>query len=166
MPDVSKEFKKLQPLFWALGKIVYLWANIEMSLDFYICAIFFHFDRENIADKLEIPRTLNMKIKFLKKSFRNIPQLNPFRDHILPLISQIAYLSKNRHDIIHGALAGIDPNSYKFAKFDHGKKLRDLNVRLVTFTIDDLHQLGNEMTDLVGKLNVFDAIFLVLYSVP
>ncbi|MGA7577536.1 MAG: hypothetical protein ACLQUW_15840 [Desulfobaccales bacterium] len=164
MPDFSKEFVKFQPLFGALGKIVYLWANIEMSLDFYICAIFFHFDRKNIADKLEIPRTLNMKLKFLKKSFRNIPQLTPFKDLMLPLIQQIADLSKNRHDIIHGALAGIKPNSYKFAKFDHGKQLRDLNVRFVTFTIDDLHQLGNKMKGLVDALNAFDAIFLVMYS--
>jgi hypothetical protein len=166
MNNFSKEYERLQPLFCALGKIVYLWANIESSLDFYISVIFFYFDREKIADKLEIPHTLNMKIKFLKKSFRNISQLIPLKEHALRLIQHISSLSRKRHDIIHGALGGINPKSYNFVKFNHGKKLRDLDVRILSFTIDDLHQLGNEMKGLVDELNVLDMIFLAAFSFP
>jgi ABC-type siderophore export system fused ATPase/permease subunit len=158
--------KSLEPLYCALGKIVYVWSHIETSLDFDIALIFFFFYRKNIAEKQEIPRSLNMKIKFLKKAFRNITQLKPLMDQALIVIKHVSSLSKNRHDIIHGVLCGMNPNSYKFSKLDHAKEICNINVRNITFTLDDLHHLGNEMMDLLIELNELDSLLLPILPKP
>lgn len=166
MDKFPKDFESLQPLFCALGKIVYVWSNIESSLDFYIALIFFYFDRKNIAEKNEVPRSLKMKIKFLKKSFRNIPQLSSLTDYALVIIEQISSLSKKRHSVIHGVLCGMNPDAYKFSKLDISKEFCNISLDNITYTINDLRQLGNEMMGLLIELNKLDSLFLPILPMP
>ena len=54
----------LEPLYSALGKIVYAWNYVEMFTDSCVAIIYHDYDGKAIAENHEIPRSFKNKVKF------------------------------------------------------------------------------------------------------
>ncbi len=87
----------------AVGALTLNWAVIETALDF-CCAIVFHeFDGRKIEP--EIPRSLGVKLKFLKRGLKD-PRLAEVAAYGTDLIQELQNLKDSRHEVVHGALSG------------------------------------------------------------
>jgi len=143
----------LEPLYSALGKIVYAWAYLENIIDICVDIVYHVYGGNSIAHRQEIPRSLRMKIDFLKNSFKTITQLNQYKTKGLALIHSVIPLSNQRHDMIHSICHGGNNNSYDFTKYDYEKYRH--TIRDLRFTIDDYLQIGNKMMDLADEFEQF-----------
>jgi hypothetical protein len=142
-----------EPLYSALGKIVYAWAYLENIIDICVDIVYHVYGGNSIAHRQEIPRSLRIKIDFLKKSLKTITQLKQYKTEGLALINRVTPLSNLRHDMIHSICYGEFDNSYAFTKYDYGKT--DYKIRDLEFTLDDYLQVGNKMMDLADEFEQF-----------
>lgn len=112
--------------------------------------IFHKFGGKTIAHKQEIPRSLDNKLKYLRKAFNNIDILGPLNELSLPIIECISILSKKRHTLIHGVLTNINFEGYDFIKREYGKEFHDIHDLIIR--IDDIILLENMSLGLIGQL--------------
>ena len=66
--------KSLEPLYSALGKVVYAYAYLENIIDASVLTVYHKYGGKSIAHRNEIPRSLSKQTDFLKDSFRKIPE--------------------------------------------------------------------------------------------
>jgi len=104
--DTSVSEGDLKELCTAIGIIAINWAMIERQLDnciHLICA-----DLGGIPGEREKPLALERKIKALKKSFRRIESLKPFKDRAIPLIEDARVMGHKRHMFLHGCIGKLE----------------------------------------------------------
>ncbi len=140
--------KGLEPLYSALGKVVYAWAYLENTIDTCCSIVLYKYGGKPKTPKQELPRSLNMKITFLKDSFRQISELIPYQTEALVLIIQVPPLAKKRHDMIHSIFHNTDQISYDFSKYDYQNQHKIVEL---TFTIPDYLEVGNNILGLSSK---------------
>ncbi len=105
----------------AIGHIVINWSATEQSLDLAVSTVFRLSGGKTLED--ELPRSLSRKTKFMRNAFRKLPALSPLAQSGMELMSTIDRCAKQRHEMVHGALAceGADNGSWYFIKLDHGQ---------------------------------------------
>jgi hypothetical protein len=86
--------------FGSVGRVVVSWAQLELGLDFSIRTIRLHLGGKDIAP--EPPRSLQQKLRFLRRAAVELPALSGLRDQILSMVPLIEVEAEHRHDLIHG----------------------------------------------------------------
>jgi hypothetical protein len=149
-------------LYQAIGFIVIQWGQAEQSLDLLVAAIYRGHGGRPFAKKRQIPRALTDKLKFIRKCFRNIDALAPYRSEGNALLSELQRLSPIRNDLIHGAITKLESvnDGFEFAKLDIEGEihvLRDFRFESSTFPdlAKDLVCLGNRAALLANKISEF-----------
>jgi hypothetical protein len=141
----------LEPLFSALGKIVYAWNYVEFYIDSCIVIIWHNYGGNSLPKWKQIPRSLNNKIASLRDALE-IDKLAFLQHDGSILMDRIEQLSDKRHKMIHSWFKHANKDSFDFSKFDYkdGHNIIDIN-----FTIDKYLQYGNNMMDRVMELFLF-----------
>lgn len=146
--------ESLEPLYSALGKVVYAWAYVEHLIDSCVSIVYHSYDGKPIAFRQEIPRSLSNKINLLKKAFQTIDKLAKYQIEGLTLINRVSSLSDQRHNMIHSIFhTTSDHFSYTFSKYKYEKEGH--TIREFAFTLDEYLQLGNKLLGLADELVSF-----------
>jgi hypothetical protein len=91
-----------ETFFGAIGRLAISWGMVEAGIDYAVLIIHGPLDGANMeADR---PRALKRKLKFLKRTSKELAVLNPFTERTADLADRIAAASEARHDIIHGTV--------------------------------------------------------------
>jgi hypothetical protein len=104
--EVDQAIAGHEEFFAAMGRITFLWAGIESSLD--ICIAYIHRDLHGSAIDPVPPYALKRKISYLRKAARTIPALAKGKDAWLAVLARVQRESRNRHSIVHSfAVTGM-----------------------------------------------------------
>jgi len=117
----SDQETDIEALYRAVGYTVVSWALIEQALDFCIEVVFHCCGGEKI--NAEIPRALKAKLRFMRKSLRQLEPLQPVKDRGLALMDETSALKPQRDNIVHAAVKGVKSASgiFEFSKL-HAKQ--------------------------------------------
>jgi hypothetical protein len=109
---------ELEALYKAVGFFIIQRVSAEQSLDLAVALLYREHGGNAIAKKL--PKPLEAKLKFVRRSLDSLPQLAPLRTIGLALAMEFERLSQSRHDLIHGAISSVAPigSAFRFAKLD------------------------------------------------
>ena len=135
-------------LCYALGTIVVAWSLVEQPLDFCVAIIYHNCGGKDISEKYknEVPRSMNVKIKLLKRYFKKLDILSPYKDVALNILKVSNEFAIIRNDIIHMRLMGRNHDgSYLFDKIEYRAKHKS---RLITYSITQLQEVGKEIQSL------------------
>lgn len=162
MADISGlgEFDQdTQDLFSAVGFIVVQWGQAEQSLELVSQLLFLHFDGKAMADRQELPKMLQTKLKFVRKCFSDNPQLAEFKTEAITMVDLFHEVKDARHDITHGAITSLSrvDGAFTFIRLEHNAEQYAVNhFRLEgpTFPVlaKKLLRLGTYATTLGRKL--------------
>lgn len=110
----------LKSFYLASGMIVVDWAQVEQMLDVIVNLIYIDLGGKTVAKQQRIPRMLKEKIKFLKRCFAELTDLEQCRKEGETLLNNFNNLSERRHGLIHGALSDFDltDGRFTFTKMD------------------------------------------------
>lgn len=110
--------KDLDALFQAVGFVVVQWGQSEQSLEMIVAMLYQDLGGKALAKR--IPVLLTPKLGFVRKCLTTIPTMHQFRSDGEELIQKFEELSQKRHDLIHGAIAGLslDNGGFPFVKLD------------------------------------------------
>jgi hypothetical protein len=88
--------------FSAVGRYTISWAILETAIDHMVFAS--HTWAGGHKIEAEMPWAIDRKIKFLRRSFRRLPGLQPFAFEAESILHDTKKASDQRHDIIHGVV--------------------------------------------------------------
>jgi hypothetical protein len=117
--DVGPTIVGNERFFAALGRIAFLWAGIESSLDLSMALI----HQKLGGDKIEpvLPFSLSNKIKFLRKAFKTIPALFKGRAAWIQVLTNVQRQSVTRNRLIHSfAITDFEGGYVKMATIIRG----------------------------------------------
>jgi len=145
-----------QEFFAAIGWHTTSWAFIENGLEFLVIAI--HDAGGNQIDT-EAPWSLERKIKYLRRCFRQIAALAPYHLVASTLLDQVKIASESRHDIIHGTFQHfIGSGEAKMTRLLR-TKTADRIIKPFTLTTAGIYenasrfgQIGNELLTLANQV--------------
>lgn len=141
----------LKQLYCAIGKAIVTWSIVERFLD--MCILVIHGSYGLTLPYIkEIPRSLKNKTDFIKKALKDSDVLRPLSNDGIMLMNKINALKDSRHNLSHGMLLNIYPNSFDIQKFNHGNSFDD---KKITIKLKDCLQLGNKYLDLARELASF-----------
>lgn len=156
LPGV-KPGSDIESLYKAVGFVIVQWGHAEQCLDLMVGAIFHGFDGHSLLKKR--PKMLAEKLKFLRKSFTQLPGLEQFRSEGESLFARFSTIGNKRHDLVHGAIAnlGIDNGEVVFAKLDinkDGHHLREVALGQSEFSslVKELLRLGTDANKLARQV--------------
>ena len=144
-----------EPFFAAIGRLTISWAHLEAGLDFCVAIAYHSLDGDQIEQ--EIPRALKRKINFLRKAFKRLNALAPYRDRFLTLADQIETESDKRHDIIHGFIVSHESQEVRMIRLrytpemHHEKKVTATTASILKNTVDAT-KLASQLLDLTAEL--------------
>lgn len=92
-------------IFALIGMIAIAWAKIESLLDD-INELAFLNGAKDAVDR-EVPRGLERKLKFLRKSHRQLSWLGNLSEAAEELSSKIEAISSDRHQLVHGVAQNL-----------------------------------------------------------
>ena len=102
MPDTDKFTSPQDEAFFsAIGRLVVSWAHLEAGLQATIEII--HFSLGGAQHEPNIPRALNKKLAYLRRSIKRLVGEQVAQPWIA-FFDEVAKESDTRHDIIHGAI--------------------------------------------------------------
>jgi hypothetical protein len=110
--------EELDALFKAVGFVVVQWGQAEQSLEMIVAMLYQDLGGKPLTNR--IPVLLTPKLDFVRKCLTTIPTLQQFKSDGEVLIQKFEELSQKRHDLIHGAIAGLslDNGGFPFVKLD------------------------------------------------
>jgi len=148
LPKV-KSGSDLEKLFKAVGFIVVQWGQTEQNLDLMVAEIFNFFDGH--PSFTHRPRNLEPKVKFLRKCFKELPELKQFHAESEPLLDRFLTVGEKRNDIVHGGIANlsIKDGAFIFLKLDVAPKEHH-SIRQVLLADSDWPAFRKELLGL-GK---------------
>lgn len=88
-----------------MGMIITHWALAEHALCASAALIHKHLGGNTIEE--EIPRSLSRVTKFLRRCFKKLPHLAPFKDEGEQILRELEKHAQVRHTLIHGAVKGF-----------------------------------------------------------
>lgn len=137
--------------FSCVGMIIVSWTFVENALDAWTAVAFQDHNGETI--ERELPQQFGRKITFLKKCFRRLPGLAPFRDEAIPFLERAKVLSNVRNYVAHGTLSHFDPAdaSYIFVKIGLADDKKQHQFGELRILGTELVSVGNEISDMARK---------------
>lgn len=150
----------------ALGYIQANWASMEQMFDMWIALIYHDLAGRTLIEK-RLPLSFKNKVKFLKRSFRNIAELKQYADEAIPLLTRAKALARPRNDLTHGALSKLDPINGAWQMVILDLDSRDENVnwhvtRHFTFSPSDFEALEAKLVPLSVEVGKFGHRLLAL----
>lgn len=143
----------LMAIYPPVGELVVTWAMTEQMLDHWVTIFFQASGGERLIT--ELPAGLKRKMKFLRRSLRELPALAPFKDEGLALLSEVAGIADYRHTVVHGALAKYDARSETIT-FVKLKAVKDKHwIQPRTMKGNDLLNIGSVALDFCSRLGDF-----------
>lgn len=134
-----------------LGMFTATWAKSEYALEGCNLMIFQHYGGSTLEN--ELPRALDKKIKFLRRSHQKLPALTPFDSVGVALADRFAAMRDDRHDLIHGIMSGeLGTEETKLFRSLPGarhptKRERTFGYSEIERTIDRTVALANDTID-------------------
>jgi hypothetical protein len=115
-PPISPE--TLNPLYPAVGSLILQWAMLEQMLEAWVAIIFRSWNIGSRLNEKQIPFQFSNKVRFLRKAFERIPELENYAQEGLSLLDQIEPVGKTRDILVHGALCAYDDatNTFSFRR--------------------------------------------------
>ena len=133
------------------------WSLTEQQLDNWVNVCFNNCGGSKFQKGRGVPRSLKPKLEFLGKCFATIPRLAEFRAEGTGLLSRISSASRRRHDLIHGAISEMRPDSttggFKFRMVGYDGDLHTISE--FNFTPTDFGECAPILSDLVTDVVVF-----------
>jgi hypothetical protein len=103
MDEPEPFLPEMEKLFSILGRITYIWAHIDVSLDF--CNFLLYHKHGGKSIDPEMPRSsLKRKRQFFRKCVTQLDLGTDHKDYGLHIADEISALSDDRHWMIHGAV--------------------------------------------------------------
>jgi hypothetical protein len=90
-------------LFAAVGRLVISWAQIEFGLDVLVAIINTRLGGSP-GFEVEYPLSLSQKLRYLRRAFKEIPELAPFKTRFLYLARKVTSAAMQKDDIFHGLI--------------------------------------------------------------
>ncbi len=139
------------PLYMAVGELIISWAFVEQKIDICVGIVFGNLDCSRI--QTTFPQGTKRKVQFLKRAFKEIPELAPFANSV-PQFSLAKHLAHIRHTAVHGTLAGYDAESQTviFDMFDSdglGQKIDEERIPM-----RDMLRISGQCQDLTKRLHL------------
>lgn len=152
-------------LCMAIGYVSLNWASIEQDLDMWI-ALIYH-DLGGRQEQPQIPVSLTRKLSFLRRAFKTITALKTLEIEAASLLSRVRDLAGKRHDLIHGALANLQPieGRWHMIRFEYETPKGHTNWHVAkefTFSQKDFQDLEAKLVPLAGETPRFGHRLLAL----
>jgi hypothetical protein len=154
-----EEPNTLKGLWFAIGYVAQNWAMMEQNFDMWVAMIYHDmFGRQKINK--QIPRSFSYKIKFLRRSFNQLPPLRPFANEAIPLLMEALSLAQARNDLIHGVITTMEPvnEEWPMVIFDYSEDDQQVHwhkARKFSFRPRRFRDFESKLLPLVGKVCVF-----------
>jgi hypothetical protein len=150
MATTTKHLGEIYPkLCQAVGDVVLTWALVEASIDDWAALCFYVAGGKNVEDT--IPRQLKRKADFLRKCVR-FKSLAAFSSGGEPLIQRWTELSRQRHDLINGALHTSAQSSETLQFASRQFHADSYKTKLLKYSLDQLFTAADQMTVLARQL--------------
>ena len=88
-------------LLTAVGALIIEWGQFERQLDHWITLILVRLDGARLADRKRAPGELSRKVEFLRKCFRRLKPLQPFKDEALAILKDAEIVAEVRHNLVY-----------------------------------------------------------------
>ena len=111
---------EIKGLCMGIGFVVINWALIERQLDNWVVLIFHDCGGDTI--RKDIPRMTKAKIAFLRRAFRKLEPLQPFKPEALEILRKASEISQKRNDFVHGVVEKVTPKMVEFSRLKHGDR--------------------------------------------
>ena len=113
-------FHQYRQLIEAVGHLVVYWSLIERQIDNWIMVAFHECGGDQLAERRVLPRQFKRKARFLRKCFRTLPPLQPYKDAALAILKEAALIADIRNPVVHGNIRGLksDRGVYRFDVLD------------------------------------------------
>lgn len=108
----------LDPLYRSIGFFMTNWNLVDSLLDTWISVIYQSAGGKHVEK--EIPKNFKRKITFLRRCFKRIEKLEPFREEALETVETVNHIGNTtRHVLAHGSLSkwDTDNETYHFRRF-------------------------------------------------
>ncbi|MCX7347401.1 MAG: hypothetical protein NTU78_17005 [Alphaproteobacteria bacterium] len=105
---MEKPFEITEEFIIAVGNMTLAWAQVEIPLDIITGILFTRCDGALQYEK-QIPRAFDRKATFCKKCFNNLPPVQLFKPHAVPIIQNCLDMADTRHRLIHGIVDNFTP---------------------------------------------------------
>ncbi len=152
MRDEEQE-TSLDELYRIVGYTVTTWAMIEAALDMSIAVIYHCCGGKNIS--ADLPRTLKNKIRFMRRSLRQLSPLAPLKAKGLVLLQRVSGMKRQRHDFVHSVLINVRAfdGKFKFTRLDAGQAMH--KIRETEFDVSHFPKFSEEIQDLATDMTSF-----------
>lgn len=140
--------EELNPLAFVIGGVVLRWGMAENAINSLVIAVFKYAGGRHIED--EMPRAFKRKVTFLRRCFRSIAILAPYKETALIALENAVQLSLRRNAIIHSYLSMYDPNTSKFKFVGLDSKGEESVVSETFLTVLEVYALSQECRDLAN----------------
>lgn len=151
---MSKIPSNLPLLYGLVGKIAINWACVEMGLDQCVWSIYAGAGGHTIAD--EIPKTaMRKKLEFVRECMRKLPVLAEYSEDGLKVFDRLSELAVKRHQTIHKAIFGVGEEDATYLAVGWEFKSQQPRMLHHSVTLENLHQVGEEMYDFSLELARF-----------
>lgn len=141
---------------YRVGWVAVSWAMVEYGLDSCVRDIFLHHNGEVLGDRR--PASLNPKIAYLRRAFNQIPTLAGCAKIGHALLDEVNDLKHQRHDVMHGIVAGPGDEGYRLMRFRY-EATGHVN-EIYAYTLEDLADLSYLAGSLAGRLSFLPELIL------
>ena len=162
MPSKSAEptdedIRYFADLCQCIGFVVVHWSLTEQQLDNWVNVCANNCGGKPFLEGKGVPQALKRKATFIKRCLKELPDLAPFRDECAALLSRVLSASKQRHDLIHGAITALRPDpttgAFRFRRIGYDgdeHTLTEFNI-----TPNEFRAFAPILTDLVTDVIAF-----------
>lgn len=141
-PDLVEQLAK------PIGFIVLQWAMIEQALVGQIEAV----GHLGTAAGINVRRqgAFSDRVKVMRRLLESLPQLSPYKHHILALLDNLQNMQALRHTLVHGALQGLVPSHGKliFNRLQPSQDQGGHDISQVSVKVEDLQKAMDAVAEL------------------
>ncbi len=138
--------------YLALGRFVLSWSELEMGLDVLVLIA-----RGLTGRRDSVPHQLSGKLRFIEQRLSAFSDAH--RDALTPLLTEIDGLTATRHDFVHGATFGFEPDRKGLVMTlwrllqPRGQRREPIKVtaRQVEKVADRVREITDELLDLAAS---------------
>lgn len=95
-----------------IGFVEVTWSMMEQNFDHWVQLIFRKLN--GVAIENEPPRTFGNKVKFLRKSFNNIQELQKFKDDAINILDCANSIVDIRHNLTHAVINSMKSDNGRY----------------------------------------------------
>jgi hypothetical protein len=158
---MPKPFVVTDEFYTAIGKLTVAWQVVESPLDVLTGILFWRAGGKQHAPKQdELPRSLDVKLKYCRKCFGNLTNLTDLKEGALLILNEAKELSLERHRMTHGLVDNFTPvepgviliNRILYVKDKHFLETTQTSMSEIIQTFEEISALGSALSLLLDEL--------------